>query len=134
MTITLPNETIELTQDLEIVLIISESACVDNLITKLKKQNVKSDIFWMRDPMQLADYIESSGSYRGKNVSGNPKFFVLDGRFGFESYEFVANKIKSRINLKDMPLYVLSKGLTPLEREIFTYKGVNLIDELPENF
>ena len=129
MTISLHNDTIELNKDLEIVLIISESACVDNLIAKFKSRQVESDVFWLRDPMQLADYVESTGSYRGKELSTNPKFFILDGRFGIESFEFVQNKINSSDKLKCMPLYVLSKGLSPLEREIYTYKGINLIDE-----
>jgi hypothetical protein len=129
MTISLRNETIELNKELEIVLIISESACVDNLITKFKSRKVESDVFWLRDPMQLADYVESVGSYRGKTITSNPKFFILDGRFGIESYEFVCNKLKSNDKLNKMPLYVLSKGLSPLEKEIFSYKGINLIDE-----
>ena len=129
MIISLQNESIELTEELEVILIISESSCVNNLISKLKSQRIESDIFWLKDPLQLADYLESKGRYRGKAISSNPKLFVMDGRFGLDSYEFVKQKIALCTDLAHMPLYVLSKGLSPLEKEIYTYKGIRMIDE-----
>ncbi|MFT6135638.1 MAG: hypothetical protein ACJAZM_002136 [Cyclobacteriaceae bacterium] len=27
---------------------------------------IQSDVFWVRDPLQLVDYIESTGIFRGK--------------------------------------------------------------------
>jgi hypothetical protein len=129
MIISLQNEKIELTRELEIVLIISDGACVDNLIHNLKSNKVESDVYWMRDPLQFADYLDSKGSYKGRTLSERPKLYVLDSQFGIESYEYVSKKITEQEQPHKTPLYVLSRGLSDLEKEIFTYKGIKMIND-----
>lgn len=120
---------ITLTKDLEILLVVANSECVDNIIHSLKSVRMESDVFWLKHPDKAVDFVESRGAYAGKAMTNNPKFFVFDARFGIDDCRYLIRKVRSISGLENSPFFVLAKGLPEEELREFRGEGIYIIDE-----
>lgn len=128
MNLSLKNEVITLSKDVEIIAVIKESRCIEEIVSTLKTSQIQSELLWIKDPLKVVDYLEKRRGYENKPTKEGPMVFVFDGRFGVESFEYLKLKVEQSPIAEKSRLLVYPEGLSPLEKEIFHYKQVEFID------
>ncbi|MBF0100999.1 MAG: response regulator [Desulfobacterales bacterium] len=104
------------------------------IIKSLKKAKLINDIHWVKDGVELIDYLKHSGEYTDITKSPRPCLILLDLNMPRKDGREALKEIKSDPILKDIPVIVLTTSKS--EEDIFTsYNlGVNSFVRKPGRF
>jgi len=118
----------------EILLVEDNPNDVELTLRALRKQNLSSKVFVVKDGAEALEFIFGTGSYSVRQVDDHPKVVLLDLKLPKVDGIEVLRKIKSDPRTKDMPVVMLTSSQE--ERDVVeTYKlGVNSYIVKPVDF
>src|SRR5439155_21450454 len=105
----------------EILLVEDNPNDVELTLRALRKQNLSSKVFVVKDGAEALEFIFGTGSYSVRQVDDHPKVVLLDLKLPKVDGIEVLRKIKSDPRTKDMPVVMLTSSQE--ERDVVeTYK------------
>jgi CheY-like chemotaxis protein len=121
-------------EDAEILLVEDNPNDVELALRALKKQNLDSKVFVVRDGAEALDFIFASGNYASRKIDSRPKVVLLDLKLPKVDGIEVLRKMKANERTRNIPVVMLTSSQE--ERDVAeSYRlGVNSYIVKPVDF
>jgi two-component system, response regulator len=121
-------------EDAEILLVEDNPNDVELALRALKKQNLDSKVFVVRDGAEALDFIFAAGNYASRNIDARPKVVLLDLKLPKVDGIEVLRKVKANERTRNIPIVMLTSSQE--ERDVAeSYRlGVNSYIVKPVDF
>ena len=121
-------------EDAEILLVEDNPNDVELALRALKKQNLDSKVFVVRDGAEALDFIFASGNYASRKIDVQPKVVLLDLKLPKVDGIEVLKKVKANERTRNIPIVMLTSSQE--ERDVAeSYRlGVNSYIVKPVDF
>lgn len=120
--------------EVDILIVEDNSTDAELTLRALKKNNLANRIFWVEDGVEALDFLYCRNKYSARINKDNPKVIFLDLKLPKIDGLEVLKVIKNEINLKSIPVVILTSSNE--ESDIIeSYKlGVNSYITKPVDF
>ena len=121
-------------QEAEILLVEDNPNDVELTLRALRKQNLASKVFVVRDGAEALDFIFASGAYASRKIEAKPKVVLLDLKLPKVDGIEVLRRVKTDERTRGIPVVMLTSSQE--ERDVAeTYRlGVNSYIVKPVDF
>jgi two-component system, response regulator len=121
-------------EDAEILLVEDNPNDVELTLRALRKQNLDSKVFVVRDGAEALDFIFAAGNYAARKIETRPKVVLLDLKLPKVDGIEVLRKVKADDRTKNIPIVMLTSSQE--ERDVAeSYRlGVNSYIVKPVDF
>ena len=97
-------------EDAEILLVEDNPNDVELALRALKKQNLDSKVFVVRDGAEALDFIFASGNYAARKIDNRPKVVLLDLKLPKVDGIEVLRKVKANERTRNIPIVMLTSS------------------------
>jgi len=108
----------------EILLVEDNPNDVELTLRALRKQNLDSKVFVVRDGAEALDFIFASGAYASRNLESRPKVVLLDLKLPKVDGIEVLKRVKSDERTKNIPVVMLTSSQE--ERDVAASYGLGV--------
>src|SRR5215468_11059742 len=95
-------------EDVEILLVEDNPNDVELTLRALRKQNLDSKVFVVRDGAEALDFIFASGAYKSRKVETKPKVVLLDLKLPKIDGIEVLRRMKADERTRNIPIVMLT--------------------------
>lgn len=119
-----------------ITILMAEDDPDDRLIIKdaFEEAHVCNTIHYVEDGEELLDYLYSRGKYSWPNSTLQPGIILLDLNLPKISGQDAVREIKSNLNLRRIPIVIISTSKREEDIQLMYDMGVNSYINKPNNF